>query len=57
MCAIREHTNSIAALCIWIRKLSNSMKELSNYNMANTSAIWKNDGIKELSNSITKLSN
>ena len=55
MCTIRERTNSFAALCDWIRKLSNSIKELSN--TANTPAIWKNVGIRELSNSITELFN
>ena len=55
MCTIRERTNSFAALCNWIRELSNSIKELSN--MANTPAIWKNIGIRELSNWIDELSN
>ena len=52
MCTIRERINSFAALCNWIRELSNSIKELSN--TANTSAIWKK---LELSNSVTELSN
>ena len=47
MCTIRERTNSFAVLCNWIRELSNSIKELSN--TANTSAIWKNVLIRELS--------
>ena len=56
MCTIRDldHTNSFAALCNWIRKFSNSIKERSN--TANTPAILKNVGIKQLSNSITELS-
>ena len=54
MCTIRERTNSFVALCNWIRKLSNSIKELSY--TANTPAIWKNVGIRELSNSITEFS-
>ena len=39
MCTMRECTNSFAALC----------------NMANTTAIWKNVGIRELCNSIIEL--
>ena len=55
MCTIKERFNSFAALCYRIRQLSNSIKEFSN--TANTSAIWKNDGIREISNLITELSN
>ena len=55
MCTIKERFNSFAALCYRIRELSNSIKEFSN--TANTSAIWKNDGIREISNLITELSN
>ena len=50
---IVESANSFAALCNWIRELSNSIKELSN--TANTPALWKSVGIRELSNSITEL--
>ena len=55
MYEIRERTNSFAELCNWIRELSDSMKELSN--TTNTPAMWKNVGIRELSNLITELSN
>ena len=54
MCIIREHTNSFEVLCYWIREFSNSIKELRD--TSNTPAVWKNDGIKELFNSITELS-
>ena len=50
MCTIRERTNSFAALCNWIRELSNLIKAL--YNTANTPSIRKNIGIRELSNSV-----
>ena len=39
MRTIREHTNSFAALCNWIRELSNSIEELSY--TTNTPTIWK----------------
>ena len=52
MCTIRD---SFAALCYWIRELSYSIEKLSN--TANTLAIGKNVGIRELSDSITELSN
>ena len=46
MYTIREHTNSFAELCNWIRELSYSIKELTN--MAKTPAISKIVGIREL---------
>ena len=57
ICTMRERFNSFVTvvLCNRIREFSNSIKELSI--AATTSAIWTNDGIKEISNSITELSN
>ena len=56
MCTISERTNSFEVLSYWIRELSYSiLKELCD--TTNTLAIWKNDGIRELFNSITELSN
>ena len=55
MSTIRERANSYAALCNWIRELFISIKKLSY--IVNTPAIWKNVGIRELSNSIGELSN
>ena len=55
MCTIRERTNSFAASSNWISKLSYSIKEL--FDTTNTPVIWKNVGIRELSNLIRDLSN
>ena len=52
MCTIRERTDSFAALCNWIRDLSNSVEELSY--TTNTPAMWKNVRIRELSYFITE---
>ena len=54
---MRERFNSYVTvvLCNRIREFSNSIKDLSI--VANTSVIWTNDGIREIYNSITELSN
>ena len=56
MCTIRECTNSFAALCYWIRELSNSIKELSN-TAIEQDCLTENVGITELFKSIIELSN
>ena len=56
MCTVRNRTNSFAALCNWISEFSNWIKERCLSNAANTPITWKNDEIRELSNSITELS-
>ena len=55
MCSIRGRTNSFAALCNWIRELSNPIK--SSLIRPTRLQYGKNVGIRELSSSITEVSN
>ena len=55
MCIISERTNSFEVLCYWKKKLSYSIEELCD--TTNAPTIGKNDGIRELFDSITGLSN